>query len=67
MIYDLAIPADREALQATLIRRTPDEARLAFALQLPDRDSRIAYVRNIRSRHGPDAAQRVIQGLQEAR
>lgn len=67
MIYNLDDPADKQRLTETLIKRTPDEARLAFALQLPDRDSRIAYVRNIRSRHGPEAAQRVVKLLQGAR
>jgi hypothetical protein len=65
VIYDLANPADREALQATLIRPTT-KTQLAYALQLPDRESRIGYVRQIRSRYGEDAAQKLIQGLQES-
>ena len=62
-VYDLDDPESKASLDAQIIRRTPEAARLAFALSLATKADRIAYIRQIRSRHGEAAAQQVIAGL----
>lgn len=63
-VYDLSILEDRVALERSLIsQRSPAEARLKRAVELPSREARIEYVSWVRAKVGAAAAAELKEGL----